>query len=77
MGEMFITINPGTEREVELPFMQAMALGRALKEFDGPAVWHFNQCGCCIIVHEHVEHPAWGYLIGADGGTDRVEAPHG
>ena len=78
MGEIIkVRVNPG--REIEVPLKQLLSVGEVMDEFVDP-VWHWAQCGCCIVVHEHVEsgeHVCEGYVIGPDGGRDWVDDAHG
>lgn len=76
--DMLITINPGEPNEYKLPFMQAMELGRRLAEFKNP-MWHWNDCQCCITVHEDLDgeddHAKVdrAYIIDSNGGTTLAE----
>jgi hypothetical protein len=62
-----------------LPFEQLMALHSIMEAMraDGlKPVWHPNECSCCISVHDNVEHPTGGYVIGPDGEYDWREERH-
>lgn len=75
MSDLRLTMHTPEGREVSLPFAQAVAIAEACRDFAEP-VWHFNDCGCCVSVHDRREHHR-GYVIGPDGGADWVEAwPH-
>jgi len=59
---------------VELPVAQACAVAyyvEQIREDDGVALWHRNDCGCCVAVHAIGRDS--GYVIGPDGGADFVE----
>lgn len=44
-----------------------------LLEDDGKKVCvHWNECGCCVSVHEDVPEPSVGYVVGPDGGSDWI-----
>lgn len=72
MGEIRVTIDLPTGESVELPLAQALTLADVLGKFDR-AVWHFNECGCCISVHERGDGTS-GYVIDRHGGVDHVVA---
>jgi len=62
---------------VTIPLLQAEAIVRYIEELQGQGkkvTWHRNNCECCFTVHEDVEHPTEGYIIGKDGGVDWVES---
>ena len=67
---------PTEHGEVIMPRAQYDAL---LSLMDGliatglDATWHANQCGCCYSVHEDVEHPTFGYVVGPDGLYDKLD----
>jgi hypothetical protein len=61
---------------ITLPWAQAAGIADCIKKLrdQGKMVtWHPNNCGCCYTVHEDVEHPHEGYVIGKDGGVDWLE----
>jgi hypothetical protein len=66
-----VVLTTSTGEVVSMPEKQVLALHDHLSEFTDP-VWHFNECGCCVSVHEG-EHAHAGYVIGSDGGCDWVE----
>lgn len=70
MSEVWVTL-PNTGN-VRIPLVQALEISRVLGDFDDP-VWHLNDCGCCISVHER-DDDTRGYIVGADGESDWVEA---
>jgi hypothetical protein len=65
---------------VTLPFEQMIGLHSCLEAIRAEGkkpYWHPNECGCCISVHEDVQFPTGGYVIGQDGEYDWVEGnPH-
>ena len=70
MSGLMVTIAVGDGQEVKVPLIQVMALHDLMKLFVEP-VWHLNDCGCCIAVHEHANHHE-GFVIGPDGMADWV-----
>lgn len=34
---------------------------------------HWNECGCCVSVHELVDPVRFGFVVGSDGTSDRYE----
>jgi hypothetical protein len=70
MSRARVTMHTADGREITLPLVQALALGRLAQDFDDP-VWHRNDCGCCVSVHER-DDDTRGYIIGADGKNDWV-----
>jgi hypothetical protein len=61
--------------DVTMPVAQAESLqacARVLLEAGDSPTWHFNECGCCIAVHENVEHPSTAFIVGRDGGVDLI-----
>ena len=56
---------------IVLPRAQAFAIHRLARDMRDPA-WHFNECGCCVSLHERHDHHR-GYVIGPDGGADWVQ----
>jgi hypothetical protein len=71
MSELWVTLR--TEHgEVRMTLPQALEMGRVFECFVDP-VWHPNECGCCIAVHERGDGTR-GYIVGADGESDWVEA---
>jgi hypothetical protein len=71
MRERIVVVNTSTGESVTMPEAQVLALAAHVPEFTDP-VWHFNECGCCVSLHER-EHPHAGYVIGSDGGCDWIE----
>jgi hypothetical protein len=72
---MLVKIKVGPDEEIELPLVQAEAIGRSLREFEKPC-WHRNECGCCFSIHESPEPGATltgGYVVGPDGERDWIE----
>jgi hypothetical protein len=72
MSWAMLTIPTADGQKIELPVAQALAVAEALLEFKRP-VWHVNDCGCCVSVHENEKPVTGGYVIGRDGGADWVE----
>jgi hypothetical protein len=70
MSEVWVRL-PNDGGEVCVTVAQMFEVGRRFEEFTDP-VWHVNQCGCCVVVHERGDSHR-GYLIGADGGSDWIE----
>lgn len=53
-----------------MPTPQLHGVARVLRRYRRAgieATWHPNRCGCCVSVHENVEHPRGGYVINRDG----------
>lgn len=76
MGELYITLNPDTEHEYTLPFMQAIRLGELMDKHkdDSTRYWHFNQCDHphpCISLHT----ANCAYVIDTEGVEDVFEGP--
>lgn len=61
-GDITLTTSHG---EVTMPLAQALTMGEACEKLEDP-VWHFNECGCCISVHERADNTK-GYVINAQG----------
>lgn len=75
-----ITVELPGYGHVLITWAQAQAIAVAIKELHGRGLvptWHPNECGCCVSVHDDVEHPDAGWLIGRDGGSDWISRPHG
>jgi hypothetical protein len=61
---------PVGDGEVAMPLLQALAIAQCCQDFTDP-VWHFNECGCCVSVHERGDTGS-GYIVGNDGTYDWV-----
>jgi hypothetical protein len=70
VNKLRVTIRLDDGRDVKLPLVQAVALADLMEAFEEP-VWHFNDCGCCISLHEHANSHE-GFVIGPDGWADWV-----
>jgi hypothetical protein len=58
MSELLIDVGGGT-----LSLVQAEELVSLIVRARGRTHWHFNDCGCCVTLHEH----DCAYVIGRDG----------
>ena len=58
--------------------VQAAEVSRAIRKFLAAGVepvWHDQECGCCVMVHQDMPHPPGGWLIGEDGSADWYANP--
>jgi hypothetical protein len=70
VSEVWIRL-PTEHGEVRVTVAQMFEVGRLCALLDDP-VWHSNECGCCVAVHERADSHR-GYVVGADGGSDWVD----
>jgi hypothetical protein len=45
----------------------AALCARVLRLAGKAPVWHFNDCGCCVCVHEDVPRVHAGYIVNRSG----------
>ena len=72
--DLTVTIKT-SDGDIEMPFMQAVTMSQLIRELEAEgktAIWHQNECDCCITVHAADDHHR-GWVIGQDGGADLVE----
>ena len=50
--------------------LEVWRLKRAMEQAGLQVCVHWNRCGCCISVHEDVENPSTGFIVGADGESE-------
>ena len=77
MNDLDVTIDT-PYGPVTMPVAAVRSIGELLLRLNAEgkdATWHPNHCGCCWSVHEDVEHPTTGYIVGSDGGYDLIESP--
>ena len=65
-----VTLRLQGDRQAKVPLVQVLALADLLGLFEDP-VWHLNDCGCCLSVHERDNHYE-GFVVGPDGWADWV-----
>jgi hypothetical protein len=80
MGDLNVTIQT-EDGPVTFTYLQAIEMGRIinlLKAEGKQAIWHRNNCDCCVTVHEDSDEPVpGGWVVGRDGGSDYVTVGEG
>ena len=69
MSDVWVRL-PTEHGEARVTVAQMFEVGRLFGQFDDP-VWHTNECGCCVAVHERGDGSR-GYLVGSDGVSEWI-----
>lgn len=75
MSDVMVAVPLPDGGEVQMPFDQALTIGRLSIEHPDSS-WHFNECGCCVCLHPGGEKTR-GWIIGSDGEAEYHEVAHG